>query len=133
MGLPKGHELGERWHRFIYKVETWNASYLMFTPRAWSFHKAKEAWTPIYLVRRVVLSRPYINECMGFKQSLFYASTQWVRNNCLNKYPCYMWVGSLVEWYCTMNKINTKAHIGNNHFFQITFIKEIILFHYEKI
>jgi len=27
-----------------------------------------------------------------------------------------------------MNKIDTKAHISKSHFFQVTFIKEIILF-----
>ncbi len=68
-GCQGGCDLGERWHRFICKIETWNAFYSAFALRTWSFHKTKEAWAPIYSIRRAALSRPCINEWIGVKQS----------------------------------------------------------------
>ncbi len=68
---------------------------MVFAPKAQSFHRTKEVRTPIYLVRKALLSKAYINECTGLKQSLFYTLTQQIRDNCCSsKNPCYMWVGS---------------------------------------
>ncbi len=41
-----------------------------------------------------------------------------VLSNCLNKDPHHMRMASLLKWW-TMNKINTNAHIGKSHYFQV--------------